>query len=52
MDIILLIAISLVFMFLRGSHGLRQFESWISGETITGIEDLESTGACSIGFSP
>jgi len=48
----LLIAIPLVFMLLPGSHGLPQFESWISGETITGIEDLESTGACSIGFSP
>lgn len=37
--------IPLVFMLSPGSRGLRQFETWVSGETINGVNDLQTTGA-------
>jgi len=39
------LVIPLVFMLSPGSHGLRQFETWISGQTITGITDFKTTGS-------
>jgi len=37
--------IPLVFMLSPGSRGLRQFDTWITGQSITGINDLKTTGA-------
>jgi len=37
--------IPLVFMLSPGSRGLRQFETWLTGESITGVNDLKTTGA-------
>lgn len=37
--------IPLVFMLSPGSRGLRQFETWLTGESITGVNDLQTTGA-------
>jgi len=34
--------IPVVFALSPGSHGLRQLETWISGQTITGIQDLST----------
>ena len=33
------------FMLSPGSRGLRQFETWLTGESITGVNDLKTTGA-------
>lgn len=37
--------IPLVFMLSPGSRGLRQFETWLTGETIVGVKDLQTVGA-------
>ncbi len=37
--------IPIVFALSPGSHGLRQLETWVSGETITGITDLKTLAA-------
>jgi uncharacterized membrane protein YjjB (DUF3815 family) len=34
------ILIPIIFALSPGSHGLRQLETWVSGEQITGINDL------------
>jgi len=34
--------IPIIFALSPGSHGLRQLETWVSGKTITGINDLET----------
>jgi uncharacterized membrane protein YjjP (DUF1212 family) len=39
------ILIPIIFALSPGSHGLRQLEVWISGETITGINNLTTLGA-------
>ncbi|AOS97586.1 hypothetical protein AUP74_02170 [Microbulbifer aggregans] len=37
--------IPLVFMLSPGSRGLRQFETWLSGESITGVNDFQTAAA-------
>jgi uncharacterized membrane protein YjjB (DUF3815 family) len=32
--------IPIIFALSPGSHGLRQLETWVSGEQITGVQDL------------
>jgi uncharacterized membrane protein YjjB (DUF3815 family) len=39
------ILIPIIFALSPGSHGLRQLEVWISGETITGINNLTTLAA-------
>jgi uncharacterized membrane protein YjjP (DUF1212 family)/uncharacterized membrane protein YjjB (DUF3815 family) len=34
--------IPVIFALSPGSHGLRQLETWLSGETITGVKDLQT----------
>ncbi len=34
--------IPIIFALSPGSHGLRQLETWISGEKITGVHDLST----------
>ena len=34
--------IPIIFALSPGSHGLRQLETWVSGQTITGINDLNT----------
>ena len=34
--------IPIIFALSPGSHGLRQLETWLSGQTITGVQDLQT----------
>jgi uncharacterized membrane protein YjjB (DUF3815 family) len=34
--------IPIIFALSPGSHGLRQLETWLSGEAITGVKDLQT----------